>query len=369
MRKSAQKKTSSSLSRKYDTKYVGQEPKFASMPNSEEDRRVALAESMNWYNYMNNDKEQLPYLLKFAKEKLSFSPSDLRKLKQAKPGQIPSSVFALSRMSLNGWVFNEREDLKVKESLTEYLTNFKEEEKQTISLPKSTFSAIITALDEIEDQWIMGEEPEWSISDMIKVHNPNKGELKRAFEWLQGRIEHIAAAKAGDPQAKESLRNEPARKITRRLKSLKAALEELKTQSTSPKPAKPAKTKTIHPAKLVSKMSDKLLKGENELKSVNAEKIIGAGHLYLYEPSQRKLTMLVAKDTSVGFSAKGLTITGFDEKKSKSIKLRKPEEMIKIVQKQSWAHIEKAWLKLTTKSQSTNGRVKAGMILLRADKL
>jgi len=128
---------------------------------------------------------------------------------------------------------------------------------------------------------------------------------------------------------------------------------------------KPRKTKP----KTADKQVDKLvyLKDSNEyrLTSINPTAIIGAMRLYTFNTSNRVLTEYVSRSPK-GFEVKGTTLQLWDEEVSRSIRLRKPDDVLSVVQTSTIPKINKMISELTTKPTKANGRINKYTILVKA---
>jgi len=128
---------------------------------------------------------------------------------------------------------------------------------------------------------------------------------------------------------------------------------------------KPRKTKP----KTADKQVDKLvyLKDSNEyrLTSINPTAIIGAMRLYTFNTSNRVLTEYVSRSPK-GFEVKGTTLQLWDEEVSRSIRLRKPDDVLSVVQTSTIPKINKMISELTTKPTKVNGRINKYTILVKA---
>lgn len=116
--------------------------------------------------------------------------------------------------------------------------------------------------------------------------------------------------------------------------------------------------------KQIAKLQFKKEDNEYKLASIPPINIPGAMRLYLFNTKNRMLTELVTIRAE-GLEVKGTTISGIDIETSRSTKLRKPEDFLKIVLTKTPNQINKEWSKLTTKTTEANGRVNKDTILLR----
>jgi len=98
--------------------------------------------------------------------------------------------------------------------------------------------------------------------------------------------------------------------------------------------------------------------------SINPIQIIGCVMLYTFNTKYKVLTQYVTQ-AGTGFEISGSTIKNFSKEDSRSIKLRKPDEILPIIMSKSQTQINKEWDKLTTKTFKPNGRLNIETILLR----
>lgn len=127
----------------------------------------------------------------------------------------------------------------------------------------------------------------------------------------------------------------------------------------------PRKPKTKTAVKQVERIQYLPSSAEFKLTSVHPETIVGAERVLLFNTKTRVLTELV-NEKSGGFQVKGTTIQGIDAVQSRSTKLRKPDQFLPIVMIKTPLQYSREWKKLTTKTQSANGRINKDTIILRA---
>lgn len=118
--------------------------------------------------------------------------------------------------------------------------------------------------------------------------------------------------------------------------------------------------------------ADKQIKSVNYLKespefkltSINPITIVGKQRLYTFDVTSRMLCEYVSSRLA-GFEIKGTSLLHVDLEKSRQTRLRKPEEFLQVVLKQTPLKIDTEWKKLTTKTNSPNSRINIHMVLLR----
>ena len=103
---------------------------------------------------------------------------------------------------------------------------------------------------------------------------------------------------------------------------------------------------------------------EHKLTSINPMNIVGSRRLYTFHVKERMLTEFVTQSAN-GFEISGTTIKNYDQVNSRSVRLRKPEEMLGVFQTQTAKQIDKYWATLTTVTVKPTGRINKDMILLR----
>jgi hypothetical protein len=117
--------------------------------------------------------------------------------------------------------------------------------------------------------------------------------------------------------------------------------------------------------KLVAKL--KYLKNDSVTKavSINPVDIIGSQVLWVYNVKTRKLGKYVAEDMGGVLGVKGTTITGYNENKSVSKTLRKPEAQIKEFLAAGKIDLRKFLENIKATEVKLNGRINQDTILLK----
>lgn len=225
---------------------------------------------------------------------------------------------------------------------------------------------IMTDLDDLEDAWIDGEEPEFDMYTTFKKHGLSNAHiapvLKRLEGWL---LDYEDAYHKRCEQAVEGYSHVKRPALRRRIKLIQDMIADLDRVKASAKATR--KTRTPKPRaadKQVAKL--KYLKDSNDFKvtSILPITIVGAMRLYVFNVKTKELTEYIS-NSAKGFEVKGTTLQNVDEQ-SRKIKLRKPEEVLPIVQAKTIKQIDNTWQTLTTKTNSPNGRLNSDCVLLRA---
>lgn len=103
---------------------------------------------------------------------------------------------------------------------------------------------------------------------------------------------------------------------------------------------------------------------EYRLTSINPVNIIGSMRLYTFNTKNRILTEYVSRSPK-GFEIKGTTLQMWDEDATRAIRLRKPNDIIPIIQSGTLSKINKSIMNLSTKLITPNGRINQYTILLK----
>jgi len=103
---------------------------------------------------------------------------------------------------------------------------------------------------------------------------------------------------------------------------------------------------------------------EYKISSTSPAYIVGANEVYLFNTRTRVIKYLVASKRD-GFTIKGTTVKDYDADLSFKKTLRKPEEMIKSINKSTKLRALKALKALKTKQNATDGRINADTIILK----
>lgn len=131
-------------------------------------------------------------------------------------------------------------------------------------------------------------------------------------------------------------------------------------------PKKIRKKKPIDPEKAVRNLKYLSNFESLNLQSVSPKDILGASMLTVYNTKSRTLTLYVAKEE--GFGIKGSTLLNWDESKSQTKKLRKPEDTLQLFTSVGYGVVQPRFLGIKTKPSKPNGRINSNMILLWAKK-
>ena len=128
-------------------------------------------------------------------------------------------------------------------------------------------------------------------------------------------------------------------------------------------PKKVRKRKAADPEKLVK--SFLFQETDEKFKSIDPKEVIGATQVALYNTKSRVLSLYRAKDKE-GFSVKGCSLLGWDEKTSQSKRLRKPEQQLSHFLNTAMIPALQSFQAIKTKASVPNGRSGRTTLVLAA---
>lgn len=127
---------------------------------------------------------------------------------------------------------------------------------------------------------------------------------------------------------------------------------------------KTRKPKPVNKEKKISKIKYQVSEPKLGIASINPMQILDATTLWVYNTKTRKLGMYVAEDHH-NLSAKGTTLIGFNESKSVCKTVRKPEVLLKGIDKLPRTKIQKLFDEINATETKLNGRLNEQTILLK----
>lgn len=365
------KKKSPTLSRKYDTKHIGDEPifdekKYAAM--SDFDQRMFVQRWMNWYNYMYDIKRDFTAAVVLYGASIGMSQADQKMLKRASFEFASSSALCLIRMSQRGFPLTSAHEDKINGEIDELLSQVKATDKEKAAneqfrkkavdtTPK--YASLLWLLETWEDALIEGKlDKSFSLYNLAKSERTTKGDIDGPVrEWVTSRLnEYRDHGKADYTYSAKELKDIIAK--------LEEMLEDVDRCMVQPKRARVVRTKKATPvAKQVAKLKYQKESIDLKLVSVNPEQIIGAQVLYLLNTKYNRLTKYTTSSRQ-GFEIKGSTLQNVSTAKTKT--LRSPEKnLIPFLKTNSAKNLEKMFDELTTKESDTSNRINEHSIIMK----
>jgi|TARA_B110000908_G_scaffold167151_1_gene219571 hypothetical protein len=225
---------------------------------------------------------------------------------------------------------------------------------------------IFVDLDDLEEEWINGEEPEFDLYNRLRLHGLTGKAADSVRKLLEGwLLDYTDSYNKVCEQAVEGYAHIKRTVMRRRIKHIELMLADCdKMKAASAATRKVSKPKVKSADKQITKLKFKKDDSEFKVVSINPILIIGAMRLYTFNAKTRELTEYVSR-LADGFAVKGTTLQGIDEEVSRKIRLRKPEDLLPTVLSKTNKQINTAWDKLTTKQSKPNGRINDDTVLLK----
>jgi hypothetical protein len=218
----------------------------------------------------------------------------------------------------------------------------------------------------LEDDWIEGEKTTINIYDLFKKHGLAGSATLVVRPVIEGwLLDYEDAYHKRCEQAVEGYSHLKRPELNRRIKACQDMLLDLDRIKSAAKATRKTRVKQPKAAdKQIKNVKYKTEDNTFKLVSIPPIQIIGKMRLYTFNTKTRMITEYITQSAN-GFEISGSTIKNIDTVNSRTVKLRKPEEFLTLVQNKTPKQIDAEWNKLTTKSSVPNGRINVDTILLR----
>lgn len=354
-----------------DEKYLGSEPDLRG-----ETTVAELIGAYNWYNYFYNTEQAKAFVLEYLRE---MKKKDLAKrIARVAPDRLKTIGWNCRILFLGGTLPEGYE-----ERMWEKLTNLSKQpvkkvvvidtpDKPVISIQERVnrkASDLIGELEEILDEYTTTRKTSFNISKWLmqkdvkpaiaqKIADKYKPVYSELYDALQGK----------DVDLKVAYSHWKKTDLKKYVEFVRGFISESEKRANVIKAVRKTRTKKVKPAVvLVKNLKYKDDEGTLKLTGVKSIDIIGASQLWLYNTKYRSLTVLYAMGPT-GLSVRGATVIGFDEKTSKSKRLRKPEFVIKEVLDAGKVTLKRIMDGIKTKESPAKGRCNADTMLLKVVK-
>ena len=366
-----------------DEKYTGSEPEWdteaaLAMDDATFDNR--LRRCFYYYNYHYSQKDCKKHVVDWVKSKPElFNKAQLSAFIRSPDRSISMTACSLVMAHRRGMPLKARHVEFLTEVITSAINDAEPEVIETVAddKPKAYVPTIQDRLNEKTAELI--GDLEGKFDDVVL----NQAEKFKPYDWFTtnnvvqsqlGKYEAIFAKRKAeleeaqgkkDEQLKEAyshFKSADFKRILAWLDDLLSAVEQYRGVKKATKKARVKKAPSKE--KLVSKL--KYAKEDKALKvvSINPADIIGSSELWVYNNKTRKLGKYVSAPYHT-LSIKGTSITGFDEDKSVSKTLRKPDEQLKEFAKAGKVALRTFIKDIKAVETKLNGRIGPDVLLLR----
>ena len=329
--------------------------------------QIDMIRALNWYSINRDAKASVKYVTEyFKKNKLKLNTDAL---------ETQAHTFGwVCRIVSRGGVLSEGNKLWFDERVKScMLLKEKVAIVPAVTNVISIQDRIKQKTDEIAGE-LEGSIDDYILSEFKKIPSPlsimqDKVKPVHASRivdvFKKSRTEIYDALNSDDDQLKEGYSNFTKLQLKKLLAYYDLIINDaIKLSDEVKQTRKPRKRKVKTPDQLVTKVS---VLGEDttlKLKSEEPKKIIGASQVWIYNVKTRKLGVYHADDVS-GLSVKGSSVINFNEQKSVSKTLRKPEKVLPDVVKGGKVFLRNAMDNINSKAKSLTGRLNGDTILVK----
>jgi len=327
--------------------FVGlQEPTWPSTDEqatwTEDHRGTLLSHALGWYNYTQNSKVSIEFLLQ-AFEKYPYRAETLRRLKKATLNMPPVAGW-LCRMAAMGLVLTMSEKRFLCRNLRKVLKS--EVAEDVVAAVTSTEPVIVKlniqdhlnakvkdTFGEIErlfDDYINSNYQKIDVMKVLFAKAPPINKTKDLIKMADHYLEEINEVINGrDEQLNEAYKPYGKRGVKQLAEFWKQVITDINNYGLHRKKAKgPRKKKAVSPDKMVSKLAFLKTFEPLNLSSIDPTVIIRSSELWIFNTKTRKLGVYYVSAASSSFEVKGKRILNADPIVSMQKTLRKPKEQL-----------------------------------------
>lgn len=359
-------KLTRNVKKQAEVKYVGDTPKQGEVIEN-------ITRYLNVYNYFYTKTEAKAWWLEYLKKQ---GDSNYNICKSIPEGKMITTVGWIAKMKLLGCTIPESSEnfyAREQQNLINLAKTIKEEKKAVINTNeyvkyKLENIPIVAEIDNHIDNYINSYcKGDINLPSLFTTLNVNQTHMRYVESYYQPFLDELKLI----PKDKEirdsysylskSEQNRLIKFIEGIIKETQKTLNNVKRQRKARVPKKPTNERLLRNLKYLTHSQ------ELNISSIVPDKIIDCNTIWAYNTKTRTLFYLIAKDGQK-LSVSGTTITNFDENKSFSKKVRKPEEVIHKIPQGGRKAVFKIFDGLTTKATPNKvGRINKDCLLLRAD--
>jgi len=367
-----------------DEKYTGDEPIW----DTERARTMSFEEfdhhmrkSLNYYNYFFSQKDLKKHVVAWMKEVKDFTTDEIRAFERAGDRTVSMTTCGLIMAHRRGMPLQERHIEFIDANILESINSKSAEIEVEVVAEEKPKAYVPTIQDRLNEKTAdtIGEleghydafitDPKYSFKpyDYLVANNVPQSQLTKYEAVYQARFDELKTAfERTDEQLTEGYNHYKAADFKRMFAFIDQILNDIIQYRGVKKATKKVRApKSVSKEKVVSKLKyakeDKVLR----LISINPADIVGAQELWVYNTKTRKLGKYIADTLKGPLNVKGTGIIGFDEHRSVTKTLRKPDEKLKEFAKATKIQLRKFLEDIKATESKLNGRINAETILLR----
>jgi hypothetical protein len=367
-----------------DEKYTGQEPvwdteRAREMPFEQFDHY--MRKSLNYYNYFFTQKDLKKHVVEWMRQVKDFDADEICAFERAGDRSVTMTTCGMIMAHRQGMPLQERHLEYIDADILKSIATRSEEEEVVVAVeeqPKVVAPTIQDRLNEktaetigeLEghyDEFIRNPKYAFKPYDYFVTNNVPQSQLTKYELVYQTRFDELKLAfERTDEQLQEGYSHYRTADFKRIFAFIDQILNDIIQYRGLKRATKKVRApKSVSKEKVVSKLKyareDKVLR----LVSIPPTDIIGAQELFVYNVKTRRLGRYVADTLTGPLTVKGTAIIGFDEHKSISKTLRKPEDKLKEFARATKVQLRKFIEDIRATKTRLNGRINADTVLLK----
>jgi hemerythrin-like domain-containing protein len=367
-----------------DEKYIGEEPKWdteRAKAMSFEEFDHFMRKSLTYYNYFYTQKDLKKHVVAWMKVVKDFDADEIRAFERASDRTVSMTTCGLIMAHRQGMPLQERHIEFIDANILESINSKSAEEVVEVVVEEKPRAHVPTIQDRLNektadtigeleghyDEFIANPKYQFKPYDYLVANNVPQSQLSKYEAVYQARFDELKLAfERADEQLQEGYSHYKTADFKRIFAFIDQILNDIIQYRGVKKATKKVRApKSVSKEKVVSKLKyareDKVMR----LISVNPADIIGAQELWVYNTKTRKLGKYIADSLKGPLNVKGTGIIGYDEHRSTSKTLRKPEEKLKEFVRATKVELRKFLDNIKATETKLNGRINLETILLR----
>jgi hypothetical protein len=343
---------------------MGSEPDAKLIVATNDDYRIRLASTFNWYNLEKERKDARKYLTDFAnRQGVDIS--------SASDSEIIPTYGWVARIVMRGAVISEN-DMK---RLTNHVQKIAgrnqkvtatSEQTNRVSIQEAINNKVQEYLGELEgvlDELFLGKLKEFDLAKNMQEKQLPKQAVPIVESWVKMKIKEFVEVYENKEVAETYIRSR--KEIAALLKALGTFIPSLSKFSEIKKAnRKPRKRKAKPAAQQIKSMKYKKSDDELKISSVIATDIVGAAQVWVYNTKTRKLAVYKT-ESAAGIQVKGSTLQNYEPELSSQKTLRKPETQLTDLVNAGKVQLRKFMDNIKAKDQPVRGRMNADTLIVR----
>jgi hypothetical protein len=344
-----------------DDKFYGSEPIDISIRG--------LGDALNWYNYMHDQESVRDWIFEYMK-RCEYAKGDIAAAKRIPKFRISKTSCALARIIMNGNTLEESAATRLKASIDEYVAEGKQikeevktssEEKTAPTIQERTQNKIRMLLTDCEEA--VDNDPALNVYEWLKGKEATVQAATAICDYYAKWVKDFEYEDEFEARAEKKVRLEKLKYWTQFIYDCERFIGNKKVT----KIRKPREKKVKSAVDQVSKMQYQKEFPPLKIVSVTPAEMIGASQVWTYNTKYKKLTRYDAVGPK-GIQVKGTTLIGYDEEKSLTKSVRKPDITITQLLSAGKVALRNVLTELSTNESKPTGRINTDTIILRVIK-